>query len=110
MVDAMTSPESTRSAAAPRRRPRPTRVGVVTSDARDKTIRVTVEYLVRHPKYGKYLKRRTNLHAHDEKNEARRGDVVEVAACRPISRTKHWRLLRIVQRGSGEVLHRETAE
>jgi len=69
------------------RRPRATRIGIV-----------TIEYLMRHPKYGKYLRRRTVLHAHDEKNECRLGDKVEVMECRPISKTKHWRLVRIVER------------
>jgi len=72
--------------------------GVVASDKGDKTIRVVVNYQTKHPKYGKYLKRRTVLHAHDEKNEAREGDTVEIAECRPLSKTKHHRLLRIVQR------------
>ena len=70
--------------------------GVVASDKGDKTIKVVVNYQMRHPKYGKYLKRRTVLHAHDEKNEARGGDTVEIAECRPLSKTKHHRLLRIV--------------
>src|SRR5690348_10314530 len=70
--------------------------GVVASDKGDKTIKVIVEYQQRHPKYGKYLKRRTVLHAHDEKNEAHEGDTVELAECRPLSKTKHHRLLRIV--------------
>src|SRR3954462_13640591 len=70
--------------------------GVVASDKGDKTIKVVVEYQQRHPKYGKYLKRRTVLHAHDEKNEAKEGDTVELAECRPLSKTKHHRLLRIV--------------
>src|SRR5690606_14904346 len=70
--------------------------GVVASDKGDKTIRVVVNYQIKHPKYGKYLKRRTVLHAHDEKNEAREGDTVEIAECRPLSKTKHHRLLRIV--------------
>ena len=70
--------------------------GVVASDKGDKTIKVVVNYQTRHPKYGKYLKRRTVLHAHDEKNEAREGDTVEIAECRPLSKTKHHRLLRIV--------------
>src|SRR5205085_2847123 len=70
--------------------------GVVASDKGDKTIKVVVEYQMRHPKYGKYLKRRTVLHAHDEKNEAKEGDTVELAECRPLSKTKHHRLLRIV--------------
>ena len=72
--------------------------GVVASDKGDKTIKVVVNYQTKHPKYGKYLKRRTVLHAHDEKNEAREGDLVEIAECRPLSRTKHHRLLRIVQK------------
>jgi small subunit ribosomal protein S17 len=70
--------------------------GVVASDKGNKTIKVIVEYQQRHPKYGKYLKRRTVLHAHDENNEAREGDTVEIAECRPLSKTKHHRLLRIV--------------
>lgn len=83
----------------PRKRAkRPTRLGVVTSDKRDKTIAVTVSYLVKHPKYGKHLHRRTVLHAHDEKNEACKGDKVEIAMCRPLSKSKCWRLLRIVER------------
>ena len=72
--------------------------GVVASDKGNKTIKVIVEYQMRHPKYGKYLKRRTVLHAHDEKNEAHEGDTVELAECRPLSKTKHHRLLRIVQK------------
>src|SRR5688500_4338338 len=72
--------------------------GVVASDKGNKTIKVVVEYQTKHPKYGKYLKRRTALHAHDEKNDAKEGDTVEIAECRPLSKTKHHRLLRIVQR------------
>lgn len=95
----MTAEANNQSAVAPApraRTKRPTRVGVVTSAARQKTIRVTVGYLVRHPKYGKYIRRRTVLHAHDEKGECRRGDLVEIMQCRPISKTKRWRLVRIV--------------
>ncbi len=77
---------------------RATRIGVVSSAARQKTIKVTVSYLVRHGKYGKFLSRRTVLHAHDETNQAGLGDLVEVAECRPISKTKNWRLVRIIQR------------
>jgi small subunit ribosomal protein S17 len=72
--------------------------GVVASDKGDKTIKVVVAYQTRHEKYGKYLKRRTVLHAHDEKNDAKEGDTVEIAECRPISKTKHHRLLRVVER------------
>jgi small subunit ribosomal protein S17 len=72
--------------------------GVVASDKGNKTIKVVVNYQTRHPKYGKFLKRRTVLHAHDEKNDAKEGDTVEIAECRPLSKTKHHRLLRIVER------------
>ena len=72
--------------------------GVVASDKGDKTIKVIVNYQTKHPKYGKYLKRRTVLHAHDETNEAKEGDVVEIAECRPLSKTKHHRLLRVVEK------------
>ena len=81
--------------------PRPllrTIVGVVASDKGHKTIKVVVNYQTKHEKYGKYLKRRTVLHAHDEKNEAKEGDTVEITECRPLSKTKHHRLLRIVQK------------
>ena len=81
-----------------KRKKRPARIGVVTSDKRDKTITVTVSYSVRHPKYGKYIRRRTVLHAHDEKNEAATGDKVEIVLCRPISKTKSWRLVRVLHR------------
>ena len=73
-------------------------VGVVASDKGDKTIKVVVNYQTKHPKYGKFLKRRTVLHAHDEKNDAKEGDTVEIAECRPLSKTKHHRLIRIVER------------
>jgi small subunit ribosomal protein S17 len=84
----------------PPRKKRPTRVGVVSSAARDKTIKVTVSYLVRDRKYSKYVGQRTALHAHDEQNEAGVGDKVEIAACRPLSKTKHWRLVRILRRAA----------
>lgn len=83
--------------AGTRRRKRATRVGFVSSAARDKTIRVTIKYLVRHPKYGKYIRRRTTLHAHDEENECVVGDKVVVMETRPRSKTKHWRLVKILQ-------------
>src|SRR5438876_7054934 len=78
--------------------------GVVASDKGNKTIKVVVNYQMRHPKYGKYLKRRTVLHAHDEKNEAKEGDTVEIAECRPLSKTKHHRLLRIVSKAPERAL------
>jgi small subunit ribosomal protein S17 len=72
--------------------------GVVASDKGNKTIKVVVNYQTKHAKYGKFLKHRTVLHAHDEKNEAREGDTVEIAECRPLSRTKHHRLMKVVQK------------
>jgi len=88
------------AAATPTEKRSPLRkiVGVVASDKGDKTIKVVVNYQTIHPKYGKIMKRRTVLHAHDEKNDAREGDTVELAECRPLSRTKHHRLLRVVQK------------
>ncbi|MGB2987533.1 MAG: 30S ribosomal protein S17 [Phycisphaerae bacterium] len=76
------------------------RVGTVVSDKGDKTIKVRYDYIVKHPKYGKYYRRSTMLHTHDEKNEARSGDVVEVMACRRLSKTKCWRLARVIRPAS----------
>ncbi len=76
---------------------RKTEIGVVTSDKMNKTRRVELEHLVPHPKYGKFLKRRTVLHAHDEANESKIGDMVEVMETRPLSKTKRWRVVRIVR-------------
>jgi len=73
------------------------RVGTVVSDRRQKTISVLYEYSVKHPKYGKYYRRSTMLHAHDEGNEAKAGDVVEVTACRRLSKTKCWRLTKVLR-------------
>lgn len=80
------------------RRHRAKEVGVVTSDRGDKTIKVTVAYKVKHPLYGKYVPKRLVLHAHDEKNEANNGDRVELMSCRRISKTKCWRLVRVVEK------------
>ncbi|HTV47598.1 MAG TPA: 30S ribosomal protein S17 [Phycisphaerae bacterium] len=82
-----------------KRRLRPRIIGVVTSDSVNKTRKVVFEYLARHAKYDKFVKRRTVLHVHDEKNESHVGDHVEVMQCRPISKTKTYRLTRIVSRG-----------
>jgi small subunit ribosomal protein S17 len=75
-----------------------TLTGVVASDKANKTIRVVVAYQTQHAKYGKYLQRRTIVLAHDEKNEAGEGDTVQIAPCRPLSKRKRYRLVRIVQR------------
>lgn len=74
----------------------PHKVGVVESDKRDKTRKVAIHFSVRHPKYGKYVRRRTVLHVHDQENLSKVGDRVEIAECRPISRTKSWVLLRVL--------------
>ena len=76
---------------------RRTVTGVVTSDAMNKTIAVREERLVRHAKYGKYIRRKSVYKAHDEGNDARVGDTVEIMETRPVSRTKSWRLLRVVK-------------
>ncbi len=74
-----------------------TRVGTVVSTKCAKTISVRFDFTVKHPKYGKYLKRSTTLHADDPDGQGSMGDVVEVASCRPISKLKCWRLVRIVR-------------
>ena len=71
-------------------------IGVVTSDKMNKTRRVEIPRLVKHPRYGKYIKRRTICHVHDENNESHMGDTVEIMETRPLSKTKHWRLVRVV--------------
>lgn len=72
--------------------------GKVVSNKMQKTITVSVERLVKHPTYGKYVRRTTKLLAHDENNECKEGDVVEIQECRPLSRRKAWRLARVVSR------------
>src|ERR1700742_3667496 len=74
--------------------------GIVISDVRNKTITVAVSHLIKHPRYGKYLNRSTNLHAHDEKNEAKKGNRVEIIETRPLSKQKRWRLVKIVERAA----------
>ena len=77
---------------------RKARVGVVISDARDKTITVEVSDVTRHPRYGKTVPRRKKYHAHDEANDARIGDTVRIIETRPISKSKRWRVSEIVER------------
>ncbi len=72
------------------------RIGTVVGDRGSKTIKVECAFTHKHPKYQKYIKRTTRLHAHDEQNEAKVGDVVEIMSCRRLSKTKSWRLVRIV--------------
>lgn len=73
---------------------------MVESDARDKSRKVVIHYKSKHPKYGKYVSKRTVMHVHDENNESSMGDVVEIVQCRPISKTKSWKLNRIVEKRS----------
>lgn len=74
-----------------------TMIGTVTSDKRDKTRTVKVSYSLKHEKYGKFIRRSTTYQVHDEKNEAKLGDKVEIAACRPLSKTKTFRLVKVVE-------------
>ena len=82
---------------------RRTAVGVVTSDKMNKTRRVEIPRLVKHARYGKFIRRRTICKVHDEKNESHAGDTVEIMETRPLSKTKNWRLLRIVTRNAQAV-------
>ena len=77
---------------------RKTRIGVVTSNKMTKTITVAVERKVKHPIYGKFIKKTSKLHAHDEKNECSIGDVVKIMETRPLSKTKRWRLVEVVEK------------
>lgn len=80
------------------RKLRKERTGLVTSDKMDKTITVSIERKVKHPIYGKFVKQTKSFKAHDEKNEAKSGDTVKIAETRPLSKTKRWRLVEIVER------------
>jgi len=75
-----------------------TLTGVVVSNSGDKSVKVKIDFKVKHPKYGKYIKRRTKIGVHDEHNQSGVGDLVEITECRPHSKSKSWRLVRIVQR------------
>ena len=72
--------------------------GVVMSSSGNKSVKVAIDYKVRHPKYGKYIKRRTKIAVHDEHNQSGIGDIVDIAECRPYSKTKSWRLVRVVEK------------
>ena len=77
---------------------RKTKVGIVTSNKMDKTITVKVERKVKHPLYGKFVKKSTQFHAHDEKNECSIGDSVRIMETRPLSKTKRWRLDTVIEK------------
>jgi len=77
---------------------RKTKIGVVSSNKMDKTITVNVERKVKHPLYGKFVKKSNRFHAHDEKNECSIGDTVKIMETRPMSKTKRWRLVEVIEK------------
>jgi small subunit ribosomal protein S17 len=81
-----------------KRKLRKQRVGIVTSDKMDKTITISVERRVKHPIYGKFVKSTKKFKAHDENNESKSGDTVRIMETRPLSKTKRWRLVEIIER------------
>ena len=83
---------------AEERKIRKTKTGVVSSDKMGKTITVAVERKVKHPIYGKFVKKTTKFHAHDDNNEAKPGDVVKIMETRPLSKTKRWRLVEVIEK------------
>ncbi|MBO1254764.1 30S ribosomal protein S17 [Alteromonas sp. 5E99-2] len=74
--------------------------GRVVSNKGDKSITVVIERFVKHPIYGKFIKRSTKLHAHDENNQCNQGDLVSLTECRPISKTKTWKLVDVIEKGA----------
>src|SRR5687767_6837125 len=103
----MTTASTTNPAAQPEARVlTSTKVGVVTSAKRDKTRTVAIDFQARHAKYGKYLRRQTKFQVHDANNQSKLGDRVEIANCRPISKTKSWRLVRIVESAPAPLEHK----
>jgi len=97
MNDQSAQPEQVRETV----RQRPT-IGRVVSDRMDKTVAVAIERLIKHPVYGKYVRRTSKVLAHDENNECKTGDRVAIRECRPISRRKSWRVVSIVERAQQE--------
>jgi small subunit ribosomal protein S17 len=81
---------------------RRTVVGRVISNKMDKTVSVAIERLVKHPVYGKYIRRTTKVLAHDENNECKSGDRVTISECRPVSKHKAWQVVNVVQRATGQ--------
>jgi small subunit ribosomal protein S17 len=97
-LEAQSSKLITMAEATTTRNLRKERIGTVTSNKMNKTITVAVERKVKHPIYGKFIKKTTRFHAHDEKNEASIGDLVRIHETRPLSKTKRWRLVEIVEK------------
>jgi small subunit ribosomal protein S17 len=77
-----------------------TLTAIVTGKSGNKSVTVSIDFKVRHPKYGKYIKRRTKLAVHDEQNQSGVGDLVEIVESRPYSKTKRWRLVRVLEKAS----------
>ncbi|HUV66324.1 MAG TPA: 30S ribosomal protein S17 [Sedimentisphaerales bacterium] len=77
-----------------------TLTGLVMGRSGDKSVKVAIDYKIRHPKYGKYVRRRTKVAVHDDRNQSGVGDIIEIAQCRPHSKTKRWRLVKVVTRAS----------
>ena len=90
------------SSAAAQGKPERLAIGKVVSNKMEKTITVSIERLVKHPTYGKYVRRTTKLMAHDANNECKEGDTVSIKPCRPLSRRKSWMLVRVVERARAE--------
>jgi small subunit ribosomal protein S17 len=103
----MATTADTKTAAAPEGeaahgKPERLAIGKVVSNKMEKTITVSIERLVKHPTYGKYVRRTTKLMAHDANNECKEGDTVAIKPCRPLSRRKSWMLVRVVERARAE--------
>jgi small subunit ribosomal protein S17 len=98
MTETQVQQDETAAAAEESRSRRKTRIGVVSSNAADKTVTVVVERRFPHPLYGKGVKRTKKYHAHDESNEYQVGDVVRIMETRPLSKTKRWRVVELIER------------
>lgn len=100
-MSATATPAETKAVDRTRRK---TEIGIITSDKMNKTRRVEIQRLVPHPKYGKFLRKRTICHAHDEQNNTHVGDIVEIMETRPLSKLKRWRIVRVVRAGAQQAL------
>src|SRR5437773_6164245 len=100
--------ETQQGQAARQRGKRRHEVGIVTSDKMNKTRRVEIPRLVKHPRYGKYIRRRTICYVHDEQNQSHKGDTVEIMETRPLSKTKNWRLVQVLAKAPQAAMSPET--
>ena len=99
-TDAVETPAAETHAAETQAAAKRTLQGVVTSNAGDKSATIMIERRIKHPVYGKFIKRSTKIRLHDEANECNKGDTILIEECRPMSRTKSWKLVKIVQRAA----------